>query len=215
MIAGFFQAVGTSPCNALLHTRSSILLSSPVFHDSAGISTRPQEFWFKMLLMLASSSARLKSAFLMGTCLLMMVWVGSSDGSGSLPSSYFKWVSQFWSQSCGVLPTTLILHKDFLLLISLTVSHASLDLFQTVVSSISIIFCQSCFVFLGHMLYTDSLNGYSDAAHFLHLDFLGNFLSQFELLSSWDHFYLLPQSIFLAFSLPQNFFFCSINMGLC
>ena len=82
MIATCFQAVGTTPFNALLHTRSSTLLSGPVFHDSAGISWRPQDLWFDMLLMLASSSARVKSPVLMGSCLLMMVSVGSLDGSG-------------------------------------------------------------------------------------------------------------------------------------
>ena len=61
MIAACFQALGILPFNALLLTRSSTLLSGPVFHDSAGISLRPQDLWFDMLLMLASSSARVKS----------------------------------------------------------------------------------------------------------------------------------------------------------
>ena len=142
MIATCFQSVGTSPFNALLCTRNSTSLSSLVFHDSAWVShPDSQDSWFDMLLMLASSSAREKSPISMGSCLLMMVWVGSSDGSGGFPSNSLKWVSQFWSQSCGVLPTSLILHEDLILLITLTVSHASLDLFWMVVSSISDYFC--------------------------------------------------------------------------
>ena len=102
MVTTCFQAVGTSHYNALLHTRSSTLLSSPVFHDSVGISSRPQDLWFDILLVLASSSARVKSPVSMGSCLLMMVLVGSLDGSGGLPSSSLKWVSQLWSLSCGI-----------------------------------------------------------------------------------------------------------------
>ena len=76
MIATCFQALRASSFNALLHTRSSTLLSGPVFHDSAGISMRPQNLWFDMLLKLASSSARVKSPISMGSCSLMMVWLG-------------------------------------------------------------------------------------------------------------------------------------------
>ena len=84
MIATCFQAVGTLPYNALFHTGSSALLSGPVFHDSVGISLRPQDVWFQMLLMPASNSASVKSPISMGSCLLMMVWVGSSNGNGGL-----------------------------------------------------------------------------------------------------------------------------------
>ena len=147
MIATCFQAVRMLPFNTLLCTRSSTSLSSPVFHDSMGISSRPQDLWFDMLLMLASSSARVKSSISMGICMLMMVWVGSSDCSGGLPSSSLKWVSQFWNQSCSVVLTTLILHEDLLPLISLTVSYASLDMFWMVTSSIFIIFLLVMFCF--------------------------------------------------------------------
>ena len=183
MIAAYFQAVGTSPFNTLLHTRRSTLLSSHVFHASVGISSRPEDLWFDMVLMLASSSARMKSPTLNGSCSLMMVWVGSSDGSSGLPSSSLKWVSKFWGQVCSVLPTTLIFHEDLLLLIFLTVSHTILDLFWTAASSILIIcllimFCSSC-LFVNIQIH-------SMAIQVLLISFLWNFLekflSQFELL---------------------------------
>ena len=47
-----------------------------------------------------------------------------------------------------------------------------------------IIFANHVLSSLGPMLHTDSLGGYSGAGYFLCLDFLGKFLSQFELFSS-------------------------------